>query len=94
MWSIAPPVLIAGAALSLAFAAPATADSAGYLHAVQPTYPTVGAQRLLSEGTKVCGAIGGGMNSTEAVLMVQRDIGVSASAAGDIVAAAAVHLGC
>ena len=84
MWSIAPPVLIAGAALSLALAAPAAADTAGYLHELQASYPTVGAQQLVSEGTKVCSAIRGGMNSTQAVVMVMRDIGVSVPAAGAI----------
>ena len=94
MWSIAPPVLLAGAALSLALAAPAAADNAGYLHELQASYPTVGAQQLLSEGNWVCSAIRGDMNATDAVVMVQKDIGVSVPAAGDIVAAAVVHLGC
>jgi len=94
MWSLTPPVLIMGAAMSLAFAAPAAADEGGYLHALQATYPTVGTQQLLSEGIKICSAIRGGMNSTTAVAMVQRDLGVSVPAAGDIVSAAAVHLGC
>ena len=94
MWSIAPPVLIAGAALSLALAAPAAADNAGYLHELQASYPTVGTQQLLSEGNKVCSEIRGGMNATDAVAMVMRDIGVSVPAAGDIVSASVVHLGC
>jgi hypothetical protein len=34
------------------------------------------------------------MNSTNAVLQVQREIGVSVPAAGDIVSAAVIHLGC
>jgi hypothetical protein len=34
------------------------------------------------------------MNSTDAVQMVQRDLGVSVPAAGDIVSAAVVHLDC
>jgi len=49
---------------------------------------------LLSEGRTVCNAISNGMNSTAALGMVQNDLGVSVSAAGDIVSAAAVHLGC
>jgi hypothetical protein len=94
MWSNAPRVLIGGAALSIAFAAPATADTGAYLHALQGFYTSLSAQQLLTEGSRVCSAIRGGMNSTDAVQMVQRDLGVSVPAAGDIVSAAVVHLDC
>ncbi|MDT5236330.1 MAG: hypothetical protein QOD36_3311 [Mycobacterium sp.] len=94
MRSIVLQVLIAGAATSLAFAAPATADSGEYLHALQPFYPTLSAETLLSVGSKVCSAIQSGSNSTDALQMVQDQIGVSTPAAGDIVSAAVVHLDC
>jgi hypothetical protein len=94
MWSITARVLIGVAAMSLAFASPAAADSGDYLHALQPTYTSVTTQQLLSEGAKACNAIRSGMNSTQTVLMVQKDLGVSVPAAGDIVSAAVVHLGC
>lgn len=94
MWSIALRVLIPAMAPSLMFAAPASADSTSYLQALVPTYNSVSAQQLLSEGAKVCGAIGSGMNATNAVQMVQKDLGVSIPASGDIVSAAVVHLGC
>jgi Protein of unknown function (DUF732) len=94
MRPIVLPLLTASTAVSLAFAAPASADTGGYLHALQDTYTTLSAQQLLSEGTKICNAIRGGMNSTNAVMMVQRDLGVSVPAAGDMVSAAVVHLGC
>jgi hypothetical protein len=94
MWSNALRVVIAGAAISLACAPSAAADSAGFLHAVAPTYNNVSPERLLAAGNNACGAIRGGMNSTNAVLQVQKEIGVSAPAAGDIVSAAVVHLGC
>ena len=86
--------LIAGAAMSVAFAAPATADASGYLEALQSRYPSLTAEQLLSEGQTVCNAISNGMNGTDATLMVQRHLGVSMSAAGDIVSAAIIHLGC
>ena len=94
MWSNALRVLIAATVASLAFAAPAAADSGDYLHAVQPTYTNVTAQQLLSEGMRVCSAIRSGMISPQAVQMVQDDLGVSVPAAGDIVSAAVVHLDC
>jgi len=49
---------------------------------------------LLSEGRAVCNAISNGMHSTDALGMVQNHLGVSVPAAGDIVSAAVVHLGC
>ena len=94
MRSIVLRLLIAGTAASLAFAAPASADGGAYLHALQDTYTSLSTQQLLSEGSKVCNAIRGGMNSANAVIMVQRDLVVSVPAAGDIVSAAVVHLGC
>lgn len=94
MWSNALRVLIAAMVASLAFAAPAAADTGSYLHAVQPTYTNVTAQQLLSEGIRVCSAVRSGMNSSQAVQMVQDDLGVSVPAAGDIVSAAVVHLDC
>ena len=94
MRSIVLPILIAGAATSFAFAAPATADSGEYLHALQPFYPTLSADTLLSEGANVCSAIQRGSNSPTAVQMVQDQIGVSVPAADDIVSAAVAHLDC
>jgi hypothetical protein len=94
MRSIVLPLLTAAAAVSLVVAAPASADYGGYLHALQDTYTSLSTQQLLSEGTKICTVIRGGMNSTNAVQMVQRDLGVSVPAADDMVAAAVVHLGC
>ena len=94
MWSNALRVLIAPIVASLAFAAPAGADSAEYLHQVQPFYTNFTAEQSLSEGFRVCSAIGSGMNAPDAVEMVQKDIGASVPAAGDIVSAAVVYLDC
>ena len=96
MWSNALRVLIAPTMASLAFAAPAAAeaDSAEYLHAVQPFYTNFSAEQLLSEGFRVCSAIGSGMKAPDAVQMVQKDLGASVPAAGDIVSAAVVYLDC
>jgi hypothetical protein len=80
--------------MSLAFASPAAADSGEYLHRVQPFYTNLSAEQLLSEGTKVCNALRSGLNAPNAVIMVQRDLEVSLAAAGNIAAAAAVHLDC
>jgi hypothetical protein len=93
MWSIALRVLIAGTA-SLVFAAPAAADNADYLHALQDTYQSLSAEQLLSEGMKICRASRSGMTSPQIVAMVQRDLGESVSAGLDIVSEAIVRLDC
>jgi hypothetical protein len=94
MWSNALRVLITAIMASLAFAAPATANTADYLQAVQPWYTNVTAEQLLSEGMRVCSAVRSGMTSPVAVQMVVDDLGVSLTAAGDIVSAAVIHLDC
>jgi hypothetical protein len=94
MWANALRVLIIPIVASLAFAAPAAASTADYLSAVQPWYTNVTTEQLLSEGMRVCSAVRGGMTSPQAVQMVLDDLGVSMQAAGDIVAAAVVHLDC
>jgi hypothetical protein len=94
MWPVLPGALIAGAAMSLVSASPASADPAEFLHQVQPFYNNFSAEQLLSEGLRVCKASRSGMNAPQAVQMVQNDIGASVAAAGDIVAAAVVYLDC
>jgi hypothetical protein len=92
MWSIPLGALAAGAAVSLALASPAGADPGSFLKDVQPFYQNFSVEQLLSEGFRVCSAMQGGMTSPNAVLMVQKDIGASVPAAGDIVASAVVNL--
>jgi hypothetical protein len=92
MWSIPLGALAAGAAISVAVASPAAADPASFLKEVQPFYQNFSVEQLLSEGLRVCSAMQGGMTSPNAVQMVQKDIGASVPAAGDIVAAAVVNL--
>jgi len=94
MRSIATLVVPVGAAMWLAFAPLAAADTGEYIHRLQPFYTDLSAEELLSEGTRVCDALRSGVGAANAVIMVQRDLEVSVSAAADIVAAAAVHLGC
>ena len=80
---------------SVVAAAPAQAGQAEYLRRLVDKYPYLTTQQLLAEGYKVCAALNRGSISEQAVDMVQQDLGgVSVSAALDIVAAAAVGLGC
>ena len=85
---------IAATVATVAFAAPAAADEGDYLQEVQASYPFLTAEQLLSAGRTVCSATSSGMSSADALMVVQKNLRVSVSAAGDIVAAAVVHLGC
>lgn len=89
--SLLAAVLVAPGALALA--APATADEAGYLK-LREQLAFLSADQLLAEGRRVCRATRSGMGASEAVGMVRRDLGVSSSAATDIVANAIVQLDC
>ena len=94
MWSMRLRVLVAATVASVTFATPAAPDPGEYLQAVQPWYTNVTAEQLLSEGMRVCSAVRSGMTSPQAVQMVVDDLGVSITAAGDIVSAAVVYLDC
>jgi hypothetical protein len=87
-------ILIAVAASSFAFAAPATADEGEYVAALHARFPYLSAEHLLSAGRIVCDATSSGSNSADTLLMVQKKLGVSVPTAGTIVSAAVVHLDC
>ena len=89
MRSILFRIPVACVAVSVVFAAPAAADEGGFLQELQERYTSLTPQQLMSEGRAVCSAISNGTNSTAALQMVQKDLGVSVAAAGDIVSAAA-----
>jgi hypothetical protein len=88
------PVLLLAAAASMALAAPASADVEEYVRPLATRYVFLTDQQLISEGAKVCDAIRSGVNAADAAIMVRNDLGTSVSAAGEIVSAAVVHLGC
>jgi hypothetical protein len=61
---------------------------------MQASYAFLSEQQLRSEGAKICGLLRSGVPSADAVIMVRNDLGVSISAAGEIVSAAVVQLDC
>ncbi|OBI74239.1 DUF732 domain-containing protein [Mycobacterium sp. E740] len=75
-------------------AAPAHADEATYLQQLMPRYTQLSPEKLLAEGYRVCRAEHNGTISPTAVDMVYREMGVSLTAAYDIVRAAVVQLDC
>jgi uncharacterized membrane protein len=93
-WIVA---VVAAAGVSVAVAAPASADDSAYLSALQnDTYlvSTYSDQELLNEGHKVCDAVSSGGQELDAIEMVEHDLSVSHAAAIDVYNAATVTLGC
>jgi hypothetical protein len=79
---------------AVAFAAPAVADEDEFVRTMQATYAFLTEQQLRTEGAKICSVLGTGTPASDAVVMVREDLGVSISAAGEIVSAAVVQLDC
>lgn len=88
--------VIASTALPLSSAvwsaAPAQAEESTYLELVQPKFAYLSVEQLRTEGYRVCSATRSGMNSMDAMGMVQKDLGVTVPTSIDIVVAAVVHL--
>lgn len=84
-------VLLAG---SLILAPQAAADQDEYLRKLQDRLPFLSAEQLLSEGTRICNATRKGTPASDVVIMVRDDLGLSISAAGNVVSTAVVELGC
>jgi hypothetical protein len=91
-------VVIAGLAFAalVAFAPPALADDDLYLEVISGSlyYKKYGADALLQEGYKVCEAVSQGYDFSDVISMIQSDLPVSSSAAGEIYGAATAGLGC
>ncbi len=93
-WIVA---LAAAAGISVAVAAPASADESEYLNGLQDNtnlVDTYSNQQLLGEGYKVCNAVSGGAKEIEAVEMVERDLSVAPHEAIAIYTAATGMLSC
>nr|WP_228768930.1 DUF732 domain-containing protein [Mycolicibacterium malmesburyense]CRL76335.1 hypothetical protein CPGR_03939 [Mycolicibacterium malmesburyense] len=86
--------LIAAAATAVAFAPPAAADQAEFVRKLQEQYVFLSADQLVSTGNLVCAEAARGVPAAVTVQRVRDDLGISVSAAGDIVSLAVVELGC
>jgi hypothetical protein len=91
-----PPlgVLFAVGASTIGLAAPATADTASYLQSVQPTYAYMSESQLLSAGHQACATARSGIPASDNTIKVSKDMGISTSAAYNIVVNSINHLGC
>ena len=79
---------------AVVLAAPATADEDEFVRSMQATYAFLTDHQLRTEGAKICSILRSGTPASDAVVMVRNDLGVSISAAGEIVSAAVVQLDC
>jgi hypothetical protein len=86
--------LSAVAASAIGLAAPASADTSTYLQSVAPRYAYLSESQLLSTGSKVCATARTGVPASNNAIKVSKDLGVSVSAAYEIVIASINHLGC
>lgn len=86
--------VIAAAVTAMVFAAPAAADQSEFVRKLQEQYVFLTADQLIGTGNKVCAATASGVPASDAVMMVRNDLGISGSAAGDIVSLAVMELGC
>jgi hypothetical protein len=96
-WSKLVPalgVVSAAAATAIGFAAPASADQGTYLQTLQPRYAFLSSSQLLSTGNKACATARSGVPASDNTIMVSKELGVSTSAAYEIVVNAINHLGC
>ena len=97
-WTRLVPALgVLGAAVGVAtigLAAPAAADSSTYLESLHPRYAFLSESQLMSAGNQACATARSGVPASDNTIKVSKDLGVSTSAAYEIVVASINHLGC
>lgn len=91
-------IMTAVAATALASAvitsAPAAATENEYLRQLEPKYPFLSREQLLTEAQRVCDATAQGMTSPDISTMVVKDLSSSLAVAVDITSTAIVQYGC
>ena len=86
--------LSAAAASAIGLAAPASADSSSFLESVHTRYAFLSESQLLSAGNQICADARSGVPASDNTIRVSKNLGVSTSAAYEIVVASINHLGC
>ena len=92
-----PALVVLGAAVGAAtigLAAPAAADSSTYLESLHPRYAYMSESQLMSAGNQACANARSGVPASDSTIEVSKDLGISTSAAYEIVVASINHLGC
>jgi hypothetical protein len=79
---------------AIGLAAPAAADSGTYLQALAPNYAYLSDSQLLSAGNQACANARAGVPASDNTIIVSKHLGISTSAAYEIVVNSINHLGC
>lgn len=82
------------AAAAIGLAAPASADTTSYLQSVHTRYAYLSESQLLNAGNRVCATARSGVPASDNTIQVSKELGISTSAAYEIVVASINHLGC
>lgn len=82
------------AASAIGLAAPAAADTSSYLQALAPRYAYLSDSQLLAAGQQACATARSGVPAADNTIAVSKSLGVSTSAAYEIVVNSINHLGC
>ena len=82
------------AASAIGLASPASADSSSFLQSVHTRYAFLSESQLLSAGNQICADARSGVPASDNTIQVSKDLGISTSAAYEIVVASINHLGC
>jgi hypothetical protein len=89
-----PAVLSALAVPALIWAVPAAADEDAFVDRFTTKHAFLTEEQLRAEGPRICAVLGSGVPASEAVAMVQDDLGVSVPAAFEIISAAITTYDC
>ena len=89
-------VFVAAVAMGVAIgvAPTATADESGYLNQLSPRLAYLTTEQLRTEGYKVCRYVSAGRPTADAIPMVMDDLGITVSAALNIISTALGELDC
>lgn len=82
------------AAAATGLAAPASADTSSFLQALAPRYVFLSDDQLLAAGKQACATARSGVPASDNVVQISKQLGISTSAASEIVVASIHHLGC
>ena len=78
----------------LALAAPASADTEGFLHGLTERFSFMTEDELLAAGHRACDIIDAGNPAATASGMLDRELGIGETVAIEIVSNASLYLGC
>jgi hypothetical protein len=82
------------AVAAIGLAAPASADDSSFVKSVHTRYAYLSESQLLNAGNQACATARSGVPASDNTIQVSKNLGISTSAAYEIVVASINHLGC